>query len=65
MRLGQLMMEDILMMHKEFRQFYGPEDPNGPEWMKWDEIESLPSELKEILLGQHGRELGGWMPLYR
>lgn len=64
-RFGQLMMEDLISMHKEFRQFYGLEGSEGPEWMKWDEIELLPSELKEILLGQDGSKLGGLMPLYR
>lgn len=64
-RIGQLMMEDLVNMHKEFRQFYGPEASDGPEWMKWDEIEMLPLELKQILCGSDGMKFGAWMPLYR
>jgi len=33
--------------------------------MKWEELESLPPALKEIVLGTNGIEIGGWMPLYR
>ncbi|XP_030477232.1 uncharacterized protein LOC115694254 [Syzygium oleosum] len=63
-KLGKLMMEDLVSMHEEFRQFYGPEEFGSPHWMKWEELESLPSALKEIVLGTDGIELGGWMPLY-
>ena len=42
------MMEELVTMHKEIRQFYGPEEP-CPEWLKWDEIVLLPSALKDIL----------------
>lgn len=63
-RIGQLMMEDLVTMHKEFRQFYGPIEPDGPQWMKWDELEMLPSELRQILFGADGMKFGVWMPLY-
>ncbi|KAL7135421.1 hypothetical protein ABFS83_11G094600 [Erythranthe nasuta] len=62
-RIGQLMIEDLVTMHKEYRQFYGPEY-DSPEWMKWDELESLPIELKQILFGADGTGFAGWMPLY-
>lgn len=62
-RLGQLMLEDLVKMHNEIRQFYGPEESTCPEWMKWDEIELLPFALREILWGRDG-DLSGWMPLY-
>ncbi|KAL9152175.1 hypothetical protein ABFS82_11G103000 [Erythranthe guttata] len=62
-RIGQLMMEDLVAMHKEYRQFYGPEY-DSPEWMKWDELDSLPIELKQILFGADGAGFAGWMPLY-
>ncbi|XP_048140701.1 integrator complex subunit 9 isoform X2 [Rhodamnia argentea] len=64
-KLGKLMMEDLVSMHEEFRQFYGSEELGSPHWMKWEELESLPSAMKEIVLGTDGIELGGWMPLYR
>ncbi|WJX88274.1 non-specific serine/threonine protein kinase [Trifolium repens] len=63
-RLGQLMMENLVSMHVEFKQFYGPEESNFPPWLRQEELEILPSVLKEILLGKDGVELGGWMPLY-
>lgn len=59
------MMKDLVSMHEEFRQFYGSEEFSIPHWMKWEELESLPSALKQIMLGVDGIELGGWMPLYR
>ncbi|XP_038679350.1 integrator complex subunit 9 homolog isoform X2 [Tripterygium wilfordii] len=46
------------------RYFYGPEASNYPQWMKWEELELLPSALKDIALGKDGTELGGWIPLY-
>ena len=64
-RLGQLMMEDLVSIHKEFRQFYGDEESSFPRWMKSEELDRLPSALREIALGKDGDELGGWMPLYR
>ncbi|KAK7271454.1 hypothetical protein RJT34_27378 [Clitoria ternatea] len=63
-RFGQLMMEDLVAMHAELRQFYGPEDSNFPTWLKQEELEILPSELRKIIMGKDGVELGGWMPLY-
>ncbi|WCJ38542.1 Integrator complex subunit 9 [Euphorbia peplus] len=63
-RLAQLMMEDLVSMHMEYRQFYGPGESNYPNWMKWEELELLPSTIKEVALGKDGSELGGWMPLY-
>ncbi|KAK1319874.1 hypothetical protein QJS10_CPB04g00376 [Acorus calamus] len=63
-RLGRLMMEDLLAMHAEFVQFYGPEEDTFPEWMKWDELEVLPSKLKEIIIGENDVEMGNLLPLY-
>ncbi|KAK7401332.1 hypothetical protein VNO78_12728 [Psophocarpus tetragonolobus] len=63
-RLGQLMMEDLVSMHGEFRQFYGREESNFPSWLRQEELEILPSELREIILGKDGVEFGSWMPLY-
>ncbi|XP_057512535.1 uncharacterized protein LOC130794608 isoform X2 [Actinidia eriantha] len=63
-RIGQLMMEDLVTMNMEFRQFYGPKESSFPKWMKWEELEVLPSALKLIALGKDGSEIGGWKPLY-
>lgn len=64
-KLGKLMMESLVAMHTEYRQFYGPEETVVPKWMNWEELESLPSALREVVLGIDGVELGGWMQLYR
>jgi len=64
-RMGQLMMEDLLFMHREFKQFYGLADSGLPQWMKWEDLDKLPSSLQEIISGNNGAELGGWLPLYR
>lgn len=63
-RIGQLMLEDLVTMHMEFRQFYGAEESNFPQWMRWQDVARLPSALKEIVSGKDGGKLGGWMPLY-
>lgn len=60
------MMEELVAMHAEFVQFYGPDErPELPEWMKWEELEKLPPVLRELVMGEDGEELGSWMPLYR
>ncbi|KAF8403601.1 hypothetical protein HHK36_011705 [Tetracentron sinense] len=64
-RIGQLMMEDLVSMHMEFRQFYGPGEPSFPQWMKWEKLELLPLALREIALGRDASELSSWLPLYR
>lgn len=64
-RLGQLMMEDLVSMHLEIRQFFGPEESSFPQWMKWEDLTLLPSSLKNVALGKDGGELGGWLSLYR
>ncbi|KAF8015734.1 hypothetical protein BT93_H1306 [Corymbia citriodora subsp. variegata] len=63
-KLGKLMMGDLVSMHVKFRQFSGSEEFSSPHWMKWEELELLPSASKEMVLGTDGIELGGWMPLY-
>ncbi|CAN4085501.1 unnamed protein product [Withania somnifera] len=63
-RLGKLMMEDLVSMHMELRQFYGPEESGCPQWMTWQKLELLPIALKDIILGSEGTELGGWMSIY-
>lgn len=63
-KLGQLMMEDLVSMHNELSQFYGPEELHFPQWMKWEENEMLPSVLREIAMGKNRVELGSWQPLY-
>lgn len=59
------MMEDLVAMHAEFRQLYGHEESDSPQWMKWEELDMLSSVIKDIVIGKDGTELGSWMPLYR
>ncbi|KAF9606720.1 hypothetical protein IFM89_028096 [Coptis chinensis] len=63
-RIGQLLMEDLVAMHLEFKQFFGPDGAGFPKWMRLDEIELLHDTLKDILMGENGAALGGWQPLY-
>ncbi|KAJ6925318.1 hypothetical protein NC651_009855 [Populus alba x Populus x berolinensis] len=63
-RLGQLMMEDLVLMHNEFHLFFGS-DSGSPQWMSWEELELLSPALRQVALGKDGTEFGGWMPLYR
>ncbi|MED6109247.1 hypothetical protein PIB30_116932 [Stylosanthes scabra] len=63
-RLGELVMRDLVSMHGELKQFYGPMVADFPEWMRKEEVEKIPSALREIILGKDGAELGGLMPLY-
>lgn len=63
-RLGQLMMEDLVLMHNEFHLFFGS-DSGSPQWMSWEELGLLSPALRQVALGKDGTEFGGWMPLYR
>lgn len=62
-RIGELMMEDLVNMHKEFIQFYGPES-DAPTWMKWDKLELLPLALKQTIFGSEETDFGCWKLLY-
>ncbi|KAI4382962.1 hypothetical protein MLD38_008850 [Melastoma candidum] len=63
-KLGLLAMNDLVLQHREFREFYSFDDSRFPRWMEWEELECLSPPLKETILGVEGIELGGWMPLY-
>lgn len=52
-------------MHMEFRQIYGSQESDFPQWMKWENLELLPPVLREVVSGKDGGELGGWIQLYR
>ncbi|KAI7743871.1 hypothetical protein M8C21_030320 [Ambrosia artemisiifolia] len=63
-RLGQLLMEDLVAMHMEYKQFYGPTETSLFQLLNWEELEALPPALKDVILGKDGTELGSWLPLY-
>ncbi|KAL0910992.1 hypothetical protein M5K25_019091 [Dendrobium thyrsiflorum] len=65
MRIGRLMMDDIVSMHSEYVMFYGDGERTGfPEWMGWEELGRLALKAKEAVMGEDGEELGCWLPLY-
>ena len=64
-RIGKLIMDDLVSMHRELRQFYGPVDAGSAQWMNWDELEKIPRSVQEMILGKDGTELAGWLALYR
>lgn len=64
MKIGRLMMDDLVSMHAEYAQFYGHGNTNFPEWMGWDELERLPVKLREAAIGEDAEELGCWLSLY-
>ncbi|KAF3337374.1 integrator complex subunit 9 [Carex littledalei] len=64
-RLGRLMMEELVSMHMEYVRYYGSDKKLGlPDWMNWTELEGLQMEWKRMVLGEEKEELTGWMPLY-
>uniref|UniRef100_A0A0D3CM10 Beta-Casp domain-containing protein n=1 Tax=Brassica oleracea var. oleracea TaxID=109376 RepID=A0A0D3CM10_BRAOL len=63
-KIGQLMMEDLVSMHMEFRRLHGPEDSSFPWWTKNLDGEQVPSVLKNLVFGESGDDLGSWMRLY-
>lgn len=60
-------MEEIVAMHDEFVRFYGLEEEGDglQEWMRWEELERMPVEVREVVAGKDGEDMGSWMPLYR
>lgn len=65
-KIGQLMMEDLVSMHMEFRRLHGPpEDSSFPWWTKNLDGEDVPALLKNVVFGENGDDLGSWMRLYR
>ncbi|XP_078169753.1 integrator complex subunit isoform X3 [Carex rostrata] len=64
-RLGRLMMEELVSMHMEYVGYYGSDKKSGlPDWMNRTELERLQMEWKKMVLGEEKEELTGWMPLY-
>ncbi|KAJ0234083.1 Integrator complex subunit [Hirschfeldia incana] len=64
-KIGQLMMEDLVSMHMEFRRLHGPpEDSSFPWWTKNLDGEDVPAVLKNVVFGENGDDLGSWMRLY-
>lgn len=66
MKIGRLMMDDLVSMHSEYVMFCGHDDRTDfPGWMGWEELGKLSLKAKEVVMGEDGEELGCWLPLYR
>ncbi|XP_023641133.1 integrator complex subunit 9 isoform X2 [Capsella rubella] len=63
-KIGQLMMQDLVSMHNEFRCFHGPGYSCFPGWIKDLDSEEVPASLKKVVFGESGDDLGSWMRLY-
>ncbi|KAL0540293.1 hypothetical protein IC582_024528 [Cucumis melo] len=63
-RLGKIMMDDLIAMHMEVKQFYGSEDDAISQWMGQEDLKLLHHKLREVTFGQNRADLSGWMPLY-
>ena len=59
------MMDDLIAMHMEFKQFYGSEDDAISQWMRKEDLSLLHHKLREVAFGQDRADFGGWMPMYR
>lgn len=59
------MMDDLIAMHMEVKQFYGSEDDAISQWMGQEDLKLLHHKLREVTFGQNRADLSGWMPLYR
>ncbi|KAF3786838.1 Integrator complex subunit 9 [Nymphaea thermarum] len=64
LKLGQLMMDELVQMHEEFIQCYGPSNSHLAQWMSLEELNKLPTQLSDIIMGEDFRDLANWRPLY-
>lgn len=64
MKLGQLMMEELVQMHEEFVQCYGPSESRSARWMSLEELNKVPTQLRDIMVGEDFEDLANWRSLY-
>ncbi|XP_031475428.1 uncharacterized protein LOC116247386 isoform X2 [Nymphaea colorata] len=64
LKLGQLMMDELVQMHEEFIQCYGPSNSRLAQWMSLEELNKLPTQLSDVIMGEDFRDLANWRPLY-
>lgn len=64
-RIGKLMMLELVSMHMEFRQFYGRDESEFPNWLKREELELVHPTLRRILGSYSSVDMSAWQPLYR
>ncbi|TVU36110.1 hypothetical protein EJB05_18026, partial [Eragrostis curvula] len=63
-RIGKLMMEELVEMHREFVRYYGPDTVETPEWMEGEKLIELISLLQKPVIEDEGKDLTSLMPLY-
>lgn len=63
-RIGKLMMEELVKMHREFVMYYGPDTDVSPKWMKEEELSGLMPMLQRVI-GNRENYSTSLIPLYR
>ncbi|KAL6626483.1 hypothetical protein ACP70R_030209 [Stipagrostis hirtigluma subsp. patula] len=66
-RIGKLMMGELVQMHRQFVRYYGPDMDELPEWMEGEKLNKfLPILLKALIEDEIKdiKDLASLMPLY-
>ncbi|CAN6485973.1 unnamed protein product [Victoria cruziana] len=58
------MMEELVQMHEEFVQCYGPSESHSARWMSLEELNKVPTQLRDIMVGEDFEDLANWRSLY-
>ena len=64
-RIGKLMMEELVEMHREFVRYYGPDTDASPKWMEGEELNELMSMLQKAVIEGREYDSNSLVPLYR
>jgi integrator complex subunit 9 len=64
-RIGRLMMGELVEMHREFVRYYGPDDAESPKWMEGKKLNEFLSLLQKSVIEDESNDLTSLMPLYR
>ncbi|KAL6616579.1 hypothetical protein ACP70R_038849 [Stipagrostis hirtigluma subsp. patula] len=63
-RIGKLMMGELVEMHCQFVRYYGPDMDELPEWMAGEKLNKFLSILQKALIEDEISDLASLMPLY-
>ncbi|CAD6228590.1 unnamed protein product [Miscanthus lutarioriparius] len=63
-RIGKLMMEELVEMHREFVRYYGPDTDASPKWMEGEELNELMSMLQKAVIEGREYDSNSLVPLY-
>lgn len=64
-RIGKLMMEELVEMHREFVRYYGPDTDASPKWMEGEGLNELMSMLQKAVIEDRENDSTSLVPLYR